>query len=290
MLRILLTGVTTLDIINTVDEYPTEDSEVRASQQTRRMGGNACNSAQVMQQLGHHSSLLCTFADDTAADFIQAELRAQQIDISYCPTQASSATPTSYITLSRATGSRSIVHYRRLDELDAQQFAQLPLASYHWCHFEARNCVQLLEMLQLCKVASRPISLELEKPRDALEPLLPLADVLLISRPFAESMGFSTAEQCLQHFSQRYPDAIISCSWGDQGAWLYDRQQIIHQPAVPVEQVIDSLGAGDTFNAGLISQLAQNISPAKALAFACALAANKCTQTGFSHLTIPQFN
>lgn len=290
MLRILLTGVATLDIINTVDEYPTEDSEVRASEQALRMGGNACNSARVVQQLGHHSSLLCTFADDAAAKFIQAELCAQQIAFSHCPTQADSATPTSYITLSRATGSRSIVHYRRLDELDAQQFAQLPLASYDWCHFEARNCTQLLEMLQQCKTAGRPVSLELEKPRDALEPLLPLADVLLISRPFAESQGFSSAAQCLQHFSQRYADSIISCSWGDQGAWLYDKQQIIHQPAIPVAQVIDSLGAGDTFNAGLISQLAQNIAPADALAFACELAANKCTQTGFSDLTIPQFN
>lgn len=288
MLRILLTGVTTLDIINTVDEYPTEDSEVRASEQARRMGGNACNSAQVIQQLGHHSSLLCPFADDAAADFIQAELLAQQIEFSHCPQQAGSATPTSYITLSRATGSRSIVHYRRLDELDAQQFAQLPLDSYDWCHFEARNCVQLLEMLQLCKAANRTISLELEKPRDALEPLLPLADVLLISRPFAETMGFSTAQQCLQHFSLRYADSIISCSWGDQGAWLYDRQKIMHQAAFPVARVVDSLGAGDTYNAGLISQLAQNIAPAEALAFACALAANKCTQTGFSDLTIPQ--
>ncbi len=290
MLRILLTGVATLDIINTVDEYPAEDSEVRASEQARRMGGNACNSAQVIQQLGHHSSLLCTFADDAAADFIRSELRAQQIDISHCPEQTGSATPTSYISLSRATGSRSIVHYRRLDELDARRFARLPLARYDWCHFEARNCRQLLEMLQQCKAAGRPVSLELEKPRDALEPLLPLADVLLISRPFAEAMGFSTAQQCLQHFSQRFADCIISCSWGDQGAWLYDKQQIIHQTAFPITQVVDSLGAGDTFNAGLISQLAQNIAPEKALAFACALAANKCTQNGFSHLSIPEFN
>lgn len=290
MLRILLTGVATLDIINTVDEYPTEDSEVRASEQVRCMGGNACNSAQVMQQLGHSSSLLCTFADDAAAGFIQAQLRERQIEFSHCPTRTGSVTPTSYITLSRATGSRSIVHYRQLDELNAQQFAQLPLAIYDWCHFEARNCEQLLEMLQLCKAAGRPVSLELEKPRDQLEPLLPLADVLLISRPFAESQGFSSAQQCLQHFSQRYADAIISCSWGDQGAWLYNKQQIIHQPAFTVARVVDSLGAGDTFNAGLISQLAQKIAPAKALAFACELAANKCTQTGFNNLSIPTLN
>lgn len=290
MLRILLTGVATLDIINTVDEYPAEDSEVRASDQVSRTGGNACNSAQVMQQLGHSSSLLCPFADDAAADFIQAELRAQQIDIRHCPIQTGSTTPTSCISLSRASGSRSIVHYRKLDELKAQQFAQLPLSSYHWCHFEARNCEQLLDMLQQCKAAGRPVSLELEKPRDKLQPLLPLADVLLISRPFAESQGFSTAEQCLQHFSSRFADSIISCSWGDQGAWLYDKQQIIHQPAFPVARVVDSLGAGDTFNAGLISQLAQNIAPEKALAFACALAANKCTQTGFNNLTIPLLN
>ncbi|VAX01070.1 hypothetical protein MNBD_GAMMA19-1040, partial [hydrothermal vent metagenome] len=56
MARVLVVGIATLDIINTVDDYPEEDTEVRASTQVMRRGGNACNTAVVLQQLGHQCS------------------------------------------------------------------------------------------------------------------------------------------------------------------------------------------------------------------------------------------
>ena len=47
MSRILVVGNATLDIIHSVDHYPAEDEELRASTQRRVRGGNAATTAYV---------------------------------------------------------------------------------------------------------------------------------------------------------------------------------------------------------------------------------------------------
>jgi len=286
MHNILLTGVATLDIINHLAGYPAEDSEVRATTQHIQTGGNASNSAIVMQQLGLNTHLLANRGDDFNAQQVFSALHAQHIDTAFCPTQKHSATPTSYITLNTINGSRSIVHYRDLRELQVNDFTALELSHIDWFHFEARACDQLLLMLKHATGFAKPISIELEKPRDGIDNIMQYADLLLISRPFALSRGFNNARQCLQFFSNKYPEAMISCTWGEQGAWLAHQSNIIHQPVFNVEPVIETLGAGDTFNGGLIAALINKQNPAQALAFACELAANKCRQFGFDNLTV----
>lgn len=286
MLNILLTGVATLDIINQVQDYPSEDSEVRAQAQQLRLGGNAANSAIVMQQLGVHSYLMANRADDSTAGFIFEQLEARGINSQFCPIQKNSVTPTSYITLSQSTGSRSIVHYRLLDELSSSHFIRLPLVDFSWLHFEARDCQNLHLMLKHASQFTAPISLELEKPRDHIDKVVPFAHLLLISRPFAEAQGFHSATACIEHYSQRYADKIISCTWGSDGAWVYHNNHILHQAAFTASPIVESLGAGDTYNAAFISALAKRQPIEQALQLACQLAAKKCTQTGFDNLTL----
>lgn len=287
MSNILLTGIATLDIINQVDHYPVEDSEIRALNQIIRCGGNACNSAIVLQQLGLSASLLTNRADDVNASQIFTELAQRSINTTLCPVQKSSITPTSYITSNTQNGSRSIIHYRNLEELSADYFTKVNLSHYDWLHFEARNCQQLELMLQHAKTFNKPISIELEKDREHIDLIIPFADVLLLSKPFAKSHGFDNAATCIEHFSSLYTDKIITCTWGDQGAWLYTDSHIQHQPAFEIDKPVETLGAGDTFNAGFISSIIHNMSPIVALQFACQLAANKCLQSGFDKIIIP---
>lgn len=287
MPNILFTGVATLDIINHLPCYPSEDTEVRASAQHIQSGGNACNSAIVMQQLGLDTHLLASRSDDANAELIFSALNARLIQTSLCPLQINSTTPTSYITLNTSNGSRSIVHYRNLRELQASDFIQLNLQQFDWLHFEARACDQLLLMLKFAQRFNKPVSIELEKPRDGIDEIMSYADILLISKSFALSRGFEQASDCLQYFIQKFPRAIISCTWGEQGAWLAYQSQIIHQSAFVCQPLRETLGAGDTFNAGFIAATIKQKTPPQALAFACQLAANKCQQFGFDDLVLP---
>ena len=287
MPAILLTGIATLDIINTLDHYPVENTEVRIQKQHMQSGGNACNSAVVLKQLGISTHLLSNRAADNHANEIFSFLQQQGIHTDLCPVQPSGSTPVSYITLNAKNASRTICHYRNLTELQASDFLKLDFTVFDWLHFEARNCIELKKMLQHVQSFNTPVSIELEKPRDLIDDVIPYAQLLLISRPFAESRGFHSATECLQHFAKKFPDKLITCTWGEQGAWAYTRTSIIHQPATTISHPVETLGAGDTFNAGIIASLLKQHSLPQALGFASQLAANKCRQNGFEQLIIP---
>ena len=204
MSLILLTGTITLDIINTVAHYPQEDEELRANSQRITVGGNATNTAIVLGGFNHVCEVVSTLAQDLAAAQVQTLLSELPITLKDCQI-CEGSTPTSYITLNQSNGSRTIVHYRDLPELSAEHFYKIPVERYDWLHFEGRNVEQLELMLKHARrhLVDQPISLEVEKARTGLEALIPRTDLVMFSRPYALSQGFSNAEAFLKAQQQQ---------------------------------------------------------------------------------------
>jgi ketohexokinase len=287
MARILAVGIATLDIINLVDEYPPEDAEIRALEQETRRGGNATNTLVVLSQLGHQCNWAGTLADEPDARLIRTDLARHTIDISAVELLPRGKVPTSYITLSQRTGSRTIVHYRNLPEYSFEHFRAIDLSRFDWVHFEGRNVEVTQRMLQRVKKLhpELPCSLEIEKPRPDIEQLLPYPDLLLFSRVYARSSGFQRAEGLFQHVRPKAPHAQLVCGWGDGGAYARDRdERNYHTPAFPPQRLVDTLAAGDVFNAGIIHGLVRKRALELTLIEAARLAGRKCGQQGIDGL------
>ena len=287
MSKVLVVGNLTLDLILSVDHYPAEDEELRASAQRYQRGGNAANSADVLAQHGHRVSFAGTLAADANGHRLAAELAQLGIDTRHCQVFEERTTPLSCILHNQQTGSRTIVHYRDLPEYAATAFAAIALAEYDGFHFEGRNPPQLIQMLaQLHRVrVDQVITVEIEKPRPGIEQVFAYADVLLFSRAFARASGYTSARQLFDQVQAQAAQAILVCTWGEQGAYARRPDGIeFHQAAEEVGHICDSVGAGDTFNAGLLHALLNGQSLQLALAYANALAARKLRQHGFGQL------
>lgn len=285
MATILAVGTATLDIINEVDDYPAEDAEVRALAQRRARGGNAANTLEVLARLGHGARWAGVLADEPDADAIRASFDALGIDHRGARREATGKVPTSYITLSRATGSRTIVHHRDLPEFGLDDFVALDLDALDWLHFEGRNIEAVGAMLDhaRCHHPELPISVEAEKPRPGLEALAARADVALYGRAFATARGYETPQPFLNAVAAEGP--LSFCAWGEAGGWLREVDGTLHhEPAVPPPTVVDTIGAGDVFNAGVIHSLVGGRNPSEALALANKLAGTKCGRIGFEGL------
>ncbi len=282
MARILTIGIATLDIINQVAAYPAEDAEVRALSQQQRRGGNASNTAVVLSQLGHQVDFAGVLIDEPDLAIITADLDAYQVNYQHCRRLETGKMPTSYISVSAETGSRTIIHFRDCPELSFADFQRIDLSVYDWLHFEGRNITETQQMLAYAAQQQKalPRSVELEKPRQGIERLLENASYVMVSRPYAEAAGFHSAEAFLTHLA--FDQA--TCSWGADGLWGKCASELRHQPAISLDKVIETLGAGDTLNAGLIHGLLQNWPNAELLAFASQLASLKCQQSGFANL------
>ena len=283
MANILTVGIATLDIINSVTGYPAEDDEVRATHQRICRGGNATNTLAVLSQLGHNCAWAGVLANEPDARHIEIDLEHHQIDISAVIRQASGKVPTSYITHNTENGSRSIIHYRDLPEYPFSAFEQIELEQFDWLHFEGRNISETEKMLRLAKSKqpNLPCSIEIEKERDNIEQLFSLADMLLFSKPFAEERGFKDGPTLFNAIRSSTAKASLVCTWGNAGAWAQDsNSNTFHSPAFPPTRVLDTLGAGDTFNAGIIDACVKGFTLDEALERACRLAGIKCGHYG----------
>lgn len=278
-MRILGIGVATLDIVNEVARYPVEETETRALDHRVSRGGNAANTLVMLSGLGHDCSWGGVLADAIGSALIRSDLEGHRIGMEHAVVRPG-ATPTSCITLAPG-GTRTIVHYRNLPEYSAEDFAGIDLALYDWVHFEGRNVPALGQMLKRTRRAGVPCSLEVEKPREGMETLFPLADLLLFSHHYANHCGFHEAAGFLRRQRERTGGTgLMSCAWGEQGAWALDGNGAMHHaPALPVT-VVDSLGAGDTFNAGMIHGVLGGMAATVSLRTACELAGRKCAVRG----------
>lgn len=286
MSKILAVGIATLDIINSVADYPDEDDEIRAVSQRICRGGNATNTLVVLSQLGHECHWAGVLVNEPDARHIEADLGRYQIDCQAVMQLEQGKIPTSYITHNLRNGARSIIHHRDLPEYPFERFARIDLSRFDWLHFEGRNVADCVKMLEYAR-RTRPElhrSVEIEKDRPGIEQLFGLADVLIFSRAFAEARGFSSAETFLQTLAPDLPATTLICAWGELGAWSMHQGECLHSPAFPPAQVLDTLAAGDTFNAGLIHALVQGKPLAEAVEFACRLAGAKCGHLGLDFI------
>lgn len=278
MPRILCVGIATIDIINHVASYPAEDSEVRALQQQVRLGGNAANTAIMLTRLGDAVAWAGNLGDGPDAGLATESFARHGVDTSHAAVVPGAPMPTSYVTLSRATGSRTIVHYRNLPEYSAEAFDAIDLRAFDWVHFEGRAVDQLKPMLGRAHgMCGMPVSLEVEKPREGIEGLFAEADLLMFSNDYLRTRG-GRPEELLQGLPG---GGLATCTLGEQGALARDFEgNIVRVQAHRPDRVIDTLGAGDVFNAGLLHAITRGAPMAQALSQANRLAGEQCGREG----------
>ena len=276
-------GIAVLDLVNEVAVYPAEDNEVRALAMRRVRGGNVTNSLAVLSRLGHPCRWVGTLGDDAAAELILADLADRGIETRDAVRVPGGTTPTSSILLSRANGSRTIVHFRDLPELTAEDFGRASLDGLAWVHFEGRNPQETARMIRHVREEARdvPISVELEKHRPGIEALLHGPQLILASRAFARAGGFEDPGDFLEDLLLRSDARLGVVAWGAEGAAFIARGGHVQRvPAYVPTRVVDTLGAGDVFNAGVIHGLLQGLPDGEAVVQAVKLAGLKCGHPG----------
>lgn len=289
MARILGIGNLVLDIILSMETFPPEDSELRAQSRTFSIGGNVANTLYVLNQLDHETSIVSSIGMDSESKQLLKGLEQRKIHSEHVQRHIQGQTPTSYVIRNQKTGSRTISHFRDLPETSFDFFAKIEIENYDWLHFEARNMEHLPGMLNIAKtfLDGQPISLEVEKAREGVEALFPQVNLIIFSHHYAKQKGFESGQSLLMQMKSLAPQTHMVCTWGEQGAWYLNagENEIHHSPSTKVDQIVDTLGAGDTFNAGLIDALLQEPSLKNAVESASKLAARKCQQLGFDNVT-----
>ena len=93
--------------------------------------------------------------------------------------------------------------------------------------------------------------------REPLDALIPRVDVLCINDEEARQLtAQSSLVKAAKHIQQQGPKFVI-IKKGEHGALLFHKDQVFCAPALPLEEIYDPTGAGDSFVGGFAAYLAQ---------------------------------
>ena len=281
--HVVCTGIAVVDQIFRVASFPRPDVKTQASEFRIVNGGNAANAAVAITHLGARASFAGPLGGpagvDTIGDTFLTLAAQENIDCAACPRVPGLTSSISAISID-GRGERAIVNFR--DEglgtarpKDAAALvadADAVLADNRFPQFVRDVCIAAGER-------RIPVVLDADEPRHDSNDLLTLVThVVFSAEGLRATAGTDSLGRALLEVA-KLTGAFLAVTDGANDVLWLDRGELRQIPAFKVD-VVDTLGAGDTFHGAFALMLAEGMGERAAMRFAAAAAALKCTERG----------
>jgi sugar/nucleoside kinase (ribokinase family) len=258
--HVLCTGIAVLDMVFRVQSFPRPDVKTQASELRTVPGGNAANAAVAIAHLGARASFSGPFGGppgtDSVGDTMLALAAREGIACVDCPRVEGISTPLSAISID-ARGERAIVNFR--DEA-------LMAARPHDADALVANCDAIIAdnrfpgfVREVCAAGMKrriPIVLDADEPRpDAIELLTLVSHVVFSAEGLRATAGTDHLGRALIDIGKQTSAFVAVTDGANDVLWLSDGE-LRQVPAFTVD-VVDTLGAGDTFHGAFTLMLAE---------------------------------
>lgn len=231
-------------------------------------GGAIFNTAIALGRLGIKTGFFTGLSDDMMGDILRETLTFSGVDSRFA---AVSSRPTTIAFVKLVNGQATYAFYDEATAGRMLNLDDLPVLdeSCNALHFGAISlipepCGSAYEALLMREAATRVISLDPNiRPGFIRDPA---AHAARIRRMAAKSDIVKFSDEDLAWFGKSGDEATLAREWlqhgaklvlitrGAEGATGYTANHTVSVPVVPVE-VVDTVGAGDTFDAGVLAAL-----------------------------------
>lgn len=200
-----------------------------------------------------------------------------------------SYTGAAYIFIEDATGNNAIIispgAAARISEADIEaQAALIGGASVFITQLE-QPMPAALRALQIARNGGARTILNPAPAAPLTDEMLALCDFVTPNESETEQLTglpvgtLAEAEKAADALMERGVGAAV-ITLGERGALYRDRKTTVHVPVFNAGRVVETTGAGDAFNGGFATALAEGRSPAEAVRFGCATASISVTRPG----------
>lgn len=277
--KIYCAGIAVLDEVFRVRSVPERDNKTDASEYIVTGGGCAPNAAVAIARLGGEAGFAGPLGGDDTAERVLAHLKRDGIDTSGCIKFPGCRTSVSAILIDDS-GARTIATYtdQRLLQVSSRDADRL-VADADGVLLDNRRPKFVQPISEAAVKRKLPVVLDVDKATDLDDPLLHSATHAIFS---GESLRGSTKCEGLVQGFDRVREKLknfVAVTDGHNGGLWCDGGEVHAYPAFKVN-VVDTLGAGDTFHGAFALALIEGKSIPDTLRFASAAAALKCMRFG----------
>jgi len=258
---ILVVGDLNVDLIlNKINKLPQIGKEQRANEMDLVMGGSTAIFACNIAKLGTKVEFMSKLGDDSFGKFLLKEMASNNVGIDSIITDASLRTGATIIFI--LNNDRMMVTYPgSMEHLTMDEISDDILGSARHIHTSAIFFQPLLknglsELFGRAKVKGLTTSMDTQwDPEEVwdldLENVLPNLDFFLPNEDeFIRLAGQPDLESALK--SLEHHDTCFVIKRGSKGALMVHHKKRIEITSAPITKIVDTIGAGDSFNAGFI--------------------------------------
>jgi sulfofructose kinase len=281
--HVLCTGIAVLDLVFRVGSFPRPEVKTQASEFRTINGGNAANAAVAIAHLCGRASFAGPFGGpagiDTVGDTMLALAAREGIDCPDCPRVDGVPSSISAICID-GHGERAIVNYRDDGLMAARpRDAAALVADMDAVIADNRFPGFVRDICAAGLKRGIPVVLDADEPRhDSNELLTLVSHVVFSAEGLRATAGTDHLGRALIDVGKRTPAFVAVTDGANDVLWLSEGE-LRQVPAFTVD-VVDTLGAGDTFHGAFTLMLAEGKTEREAMRFSAAAAALKCTRYG----------
>ena len=229
------------------------------------LGGGAANVAIGVQSKGYKTAIMGKIGDNQFKDLIHKHLRDHNVSSSLCQIEKDYMKISSI--LLSPEGERTIIHYetphehilRSDEDLKKLENTKIVYMSNLWRVplDERKKILSHLAQKKILTIINLGIA-DCRRNIEQLEALLAHVNILILNtHEFAElvkkplkMINFKTD---VTHLFPALKTKILVVTDGKNGAYAYVDGGVLFEPALVVEKVVDTTGAGDAFSSGFIA-------------------------------------
>jgi sugar/nucleoside kinase (ribokinase family) len=286
---VLVVGELNVDLIlDRMATLPEMGQEILARQMTLTLGSSSAIFASNLRCLGPSVAFLGKVGADLFGHFVGERLRIGRVDTSHVLVDEERSTGATVV-LNRGEDRAMVTYPGAMEDLTLEDLTPERLASARHLHFSSvflqpglrRSAAALFRR---AKEAGMTTSFDPQwDPAGTwdldLGEILPHVDVFLPNEAeILRLTGKSDVSSALAALGQRA--RVVAVKQGSRGATVAASGEIVSRPAFLNRQVVDAIGAGDSFDAGFVSRFIQGDSLLRCLSFGNLMGAVSTTAAG----------
>jgi sugar/nucleoside kinase (ribokinase family) len=273
----IFVGLSTIDVVYDVDEFPAANTKVAARSQEVLVGGPATNAAVTFAQLGGKPALVTAVGRNNLAVVVRDELKKHQIQLFDLNPEFEGLPALSSVTVDRH-GNRNVVSANAIRVVTPPAKVDANLLN------NARVVMVDGHFIEACqawagaaKARSKPVVLDGGSWKDGMEELLKSVHTAICSADFLPP-GCASRDEVIKFLKSRGV-ANIAITDGAKAIHFVSGQSS-GTIGVPQVEVVDTMGAGDIFHGAYCFYVSAGRGFIESLAEATKVASESCRYAG----------
>jgi sulfofructose kinase len=272
-------GHCAVDYLGVVERYPEMDSKIELSEFSMQGGGPVATAMTTLATFGVQAGFFGKISDDDFGMFIRQGLRDSGVDTSGLVVEPGKVSPYSFIAVERKTAKRTVFWTRgNIAPLKPEEIRFELMKGAKILHVDGNQMEAQIKAAEWARSAGMQVVYDAGSPRERMDEMMELTDVLIASERFAAEMGSGALAESLKRLHAKGPSAVV-ITIGEEGSVGMENDETYIVPATAV-QAVDTTGAGDVYHGAFIYGMLQGWDLRERMRFANTAAALKCRSLG----------